>query len=829
MKKQGLFNIPDYTLIICLYNSEINVSKANLEQFMNLFHSLQSTTKVSKGIVISRREISSLLKKEIHQPIHVQTIDEIKHNLINFDSYLKQLVDEYENGDIAKPGNPPLNKCFVELDAEIIRPDTSNKRQPIGEIVSEWLEKKNQSFIVVFGGYGTGKTSFSYKTAYDLACKRFSFPEQIGLRIPIIFPLRRFPKISYTDIEALIISHLKQSCKVENPDFEAFKVMNRAGLFVLIFHGFDEMAASADLDVVFNNFSEIFRFASFPNAKVIITSRPEVFLTEEEEDEVLDKNESFPAEDSKFMRIELCPFSKEQIELYLQKRIPLIKNAYKREMDWKFYRDKINGIIGLKYLAERPVLLEMTVTALPKLIEEGGLVSRPRLYETYLKGELNRQIRDKERDFLIKGRDIRFLLIKSVAIFLYQEKRLEITKENIKDVLQKKLLEYDHFNLDAYLRDFIACSFMVREGNLFRFSHRSFIDYIVAKQLKEEIINKDPQLIGSHDLTSEALDFLIELKPDKDDDWFSILWYWIKTYKLKTYNIYSVQNKTPMIKKNAAIILHHMGEPTIGLYIDNIAPNTELEKNIVNNASKVLFEEIKNDKPYFFRDLKFSLNILNHLKTIKLESEDFWQNTLWKWIRSTSNQDKETAKNIGGNAITLLHILGESFAKVDLKNTILFDADLPNAKFTKACLQNCNLEEVNLEHADLTEAILIEANVATSNLNYTNSTNVNFEKANLMNSQLQNANFTNANFTNANLKSVSFKYTSLGNACFQGANLEYVEIWQTDHYIGKTQERLEGPELIRHLKSSHLYKGVNLNFIKHSEPYEHDDHGAADD
>ncbi len=513
IKEQRSFNRSDYSLIVCFDNSQVQLSESNIEQFTKLFHQLQDDGEVTSAIVVTKKEITSLLKKIIEPPIDIQTIDEIKRTLMDFSRYLPQIINDFEKGDEERSISPSLKQCFVELDARVLQTNHSDKPQPITEIVNQWLGEENQTIAVILGGYGTGKTTFSRKIACDLAQKYCSSSEKAGLRIPILFPLRKFPKFSAADIEAFIIAHLKQSCKVKNPDFGAFQEMNEAGLFVLIFDGFDEMAVRADEDVIYRNYSEIVRLANFPNAKVIITSRPEACLTEKEAKEVFSQNDDLNFEYR--LQIELCPFSEAKIEEYLQKRVPLIKKAVESGKSWKFYRDKINSIMGLKYLAERPVLLEMTVTTLPKLIEEGGAVTRPRLYEAYLNGEINRQTRNKKRDFLIKGKDFRLLLIQSIACDLYNGNSLEITAEEIKQVLKNKFNDFNQFDLEACVRDFIACSFMIREGNTFSFSHRSFIDYLVSKQLAEEIHSQKQGLITC--LTSdEVISFLIEMTPNLD-------------------------------------------------------------------------------------------------------------------------------------------------------------------------------------------------------------------------------------------------------------------------------------------------------------------------
>src|SRR5438045_8485081 len=78
----------------------------------------------------------------------------------------------------------------------------------------------------------------------------------------------------------------------------------------------------------------------------------------------------------------------------------------------------------------RPVLLEMIVKTLPVLVEEGETVKRPNLYQRYLEGELERQIRKQRRDLRIK-REKRFQIMERIAIELYTTNRTELMGKEI--------------------------------------------------------------------------------------------------------------------------------------------------------------------------------------------------------------------------------------------------------------------------------------------------------------------------------------------------------------------------------------------------------------
>ncbi len=621
MKEARSFGRHDHTVVMGLDNRTVNVSGTHIEQFNILFRSLQMDNQVTNGMIITRNQLPANITKDIHRAIETRTIDDLLRNLINFDRYLKQLVDDFEKGDSERRGDPPLGKYYVELNAQERIVFTGEKLsqvpelQPITEIITEWLKEDDERAAIVLGSYGTGKTTFSRKIAYELAKAYRLSPNKHNLRIPILFPLRRFPKVAAVDIVSTIIAHLKQNCNVINPDFAAFQAMNKAGLFLLVFDGFDEMAVQAHKEIIGRNFLEIIQFAINPNTKILITSRPEAFLSHREEIETLSPDDTILLENYPTLKqFEISPLSTEQIEQYLQKRIPLIKKAVSLGKDWRYYRDKINDIIGLENLAKRPVLLEMTIKALPILIAEGGVVSRPRLYETYLTGEIRRQQMLKKRDFLIREASERLDLIQLIACYLYEEKQVEMTVEQIQKILQQELSSEQKGNLGVYVRDLIACSFLIREEDLYRFSHLSIMEYLVAKNLAQEIESDEPLIFKHNKLTPAVRDFLIELQPENDDSWRTIL---------------------------------------------------------------------------------------------------------WKWIGRTKNESKEVVLYTGGNAITLLNDLGESFIGQDLANTILSEADLQGSQCQEAFFNDSNLEGLNFSNANLIDTSFRKANL--ENVDFTNA------------------------------------------------------------------------------------------------------------
>jgi len=871
MREQGSFGRYSNSLIFCLNNDMVDVTKEDIEQVKILFNSSQNEGLVTQGMIVTYHELSPSLKQLFYMPmLTVQTIYEMQRNLMNLEPYLKQLIHDFEEGsDDENDDKISLKSCYVELDAEILDPTFFKNRRPtfkaskpvwakfairkpIGNVVNEWLSRENEPANMILGGYGTGKTTVCRKIGYDLAKKYISTPNKYGLRIPIIFPLRKFPKYSQVEMKGFIVAQLSDYCK--NLNFSAFESMSRLGLFLLIFDGFDEMAIRADEVIIQRNFDEIVKLTKVPNAKVLIASRPEVFLSEREETEVLRTNsESHP----EFDRIQLCSFTEEQINLYLQERIPLISSAIRGNHGWEFYRDQINSILGLRELAEHPVLLEMTIKTLPKLIVEGGMVTRSRIYETYLSGEIERQMIKKKRDYLIE-KQRRLNLIQMVACYMYFEGKPDLTQEQIRNALGSKFTVKENSDTEGHIRDFISCSFMKRDENSFSFSHRSIMEYLVAKEIANEVKQKSPNLLKQFTFNPTVRDFLVDLISDFNDDQRNELWtliYYTATIDSKTamyiggnlmtllnflgesfegkdlkytkliganlqnakcsladfsscdlsevnftHSSFTKANLSEVNLSNANLSTTNLSEVNlsnanlsnvnlseINLSNANLFQAKLIDSNLINvdfsganlrhaelislnltnvNFSKILAEgikcdesfknylkiqrliyEINFDSPNLFKRMKITLELFNTLAKLKPESDSIWRETLWKWIYSTTKQSVKETLYLGGNAITLLNFLGESFKGKDLNHTKLDGANLSNVSLLDVNLSNADLSNTNLSNANLSKVNLSNANLFQAKLISSSLTSVDFSGANLRQAELTSINLTDVNFS----------------------------------------------------------------------------------
>jgi hypothetical protein len=519
------FSYPVLHRVIVECKDEKKAVDANqrVMQFHGLLTSARRSGEAETAEIITRVPWGDVAKGFAHREgINLLTYTEKISKLIDFTQYLKDLVNRFERTDPLRPSEPPLGKYYVDLSAERVVDAETQKIPVINTFINQWLQRSDAQHLTIFGEYGAGKSSLCQKLACDLATSFLQDPN--SSRIPILLNLREF--IGKLDIEAYITSFLDRECKVTNPKIDLFKKMNDAGIFLLIFDGFDEMAVKVDADTLESNLLEIEKLVVSPNSKVILTSRPEYFISASEEAEAISPGlNPLLNRKTKYEPLRILPWDESQVEEFLKRRVPLVEGT---KHPWTYYRDRIKQIGSLSDLSQRPVLLDMIVKTLPALIASNTPINLPNLYKTYLIGEIKRQRVLKRRTLLISEAD-RLALLQLMAVDIYSGTTPAINYIDARNRIEQKI-NPPKVELEAHTRDFLTNSFLIRKGDEYHFSHKSILEYLVAAQLNEEIQKGIPNIFGGVHIQRVIVDFLKEFEPD-----VTTLMAWIESTKKKAH------------------------------------------------------------------------------------------------------------------------------------------------------------------------------------------------------------------------------------------------------------------------------------------------------
>lgn len=511
--------------------------------FKGLLDHAKATNVADSAEIVTRRAWGDAAKGFAKSSgIELFTYIEKISQLIDLTGYLKGLMEKFDKLDTARPNDPPLGAYYVDLSAQAGSEDNVIEIPIIDSYIHGWLLDENLSHqLAVFGEYGSGKSTLCQKLARDLAEAYLTDPN--SSRIPILLNLRDF--IGKLDLEAYITSFLDRECKVVNPRFELFRAMNEAGIFLMIFDGFDEMAVKVDADTLEFNLLEIEKLAAVKNSKSMLTSRPEYFVSAREEAEVITPTVNpLLYRAAKYEPLKILPWDEKQVELFLQKRVPLVTSAHQ---PWTYYRDQIREIGSLSDLSRRPVLLDMIVKTLPRLIASGETINLLNLYKSYLLGEMKRQKVLKKRSFLLTD-EARFGLLQEFAVHIYLGSTQFITFTDAQNLVEKNVSPPKH-ELEAHTRDFLANSFLIRKGDEYRLSHKSILEFLLAMRLNQEIESDDPNIFRRFFLEFAIFDFLKEFQFDKSK---LIQWAHASKHIADNTGIYLTSNAANLLLRHSA-------------------------------------------------------------------------------------------------------------------------------------------------------------------------------------------------------------------------------------------------------------------------------------
>jgi len=452
------------------------------------------------GVLVTHTRVSPAAREQAtgtEGTVRAFTLDEFYRELIDFEPYVRTLVDGYEKSE--------LSSYYVDLGCQS---GDESIYKPMDEYVDNWLDDPARNHISILGDYGTGKTSFCRQYAARLGRRWLTDPDRN--RIPILISLRDYAKAM--NLEQLITDFLVNRYSIQ-AGYEAFRRFNADGRLVLLFDGFDEMAQKVDDQTTVNNFEEIAR-AVEAHSKVILTCRTPYFRTSEEAAKLLSHRgqqmlveaQDLPEQAAidltnrpNFEIVHLLPFDREDIQSMLQARYP---------DKWKQYWQDIESTYNLAELAQRPVLLDMIARSLPDLKPKHA-INAARLYEAYTDLWLQR---DEEKGRKLITRADKRLFMQELALGMQRRCEFSIhytrLPERVREVFHlEKAHEVDYFD-----HDIRTCSFLNRdsEGN-YRFVHKSFQEFFVAQWLAPRLLDgRAPEMRINEEIRSFVHGLLTE-------------------------------------------------------------------------------------------------------------------------------------------------------------------------------------------------------------------------------------------------------------------------------------------------------------------------------
>ncbi len=406
--------------------------------------------------------------------------------------------------------------------------------------------------------------------------------------------------------------------------------------------------------------------------------------------------------------------------------------------------------------------------------------NRNTIYEGLLKGVYARVWTDRQYPPIANIEPDQFIdVLEEIAVVAWHEDQLITTVKliekqceisGLKDVLEK---------LQANAREgvirlltafyFRQCETKMDGENTFQFTHRSFLEYLVARRI-----------VGTLRTISDEIERRVADRRTGWDELYS-LERWAALCGLTPLNEYLLRFVIgELLKYDARVVAKW--QQTLGKLIGTVLQDGMPMQNRGLTSYKEEKRQARNAEESLLALLSMCADITYVRSTVE------WPSTtsFGSWLSGLQTQ------RIGqSNTIAFESLSSMILDKCTLHMRDLFKADMHGSSMRKAGLKmavlaRCDLREVDLTDADLTEANLTGANLTKAILERANLQgaclrDVQLIKANLLQAKLENANLEmavleNANFTRANLKGAILRGAYIVGACFNNADLRNADL-----------------------------------------------------
>jgi hypothetical protein len=480
--------------IQCLYKDGL-IDADEIRKFHTTFALTNSSTiSINKYVIVSNSNFTVDAREiALRSDMDLVRFQDLSTKAVNFTSYLQQLIDNFESLDY---------KHFL-----VESPYTTTEENTEGITISSVFEyvrnsvlRETSTNIALLGNFGMGKTVFCRRLAAYLAQKHLEDP--IRNKIPIYVDLKIHK--AGTRIEETIISSLQLRYGV-NWDVNTFSFLRQTGQLIFILDGLDEMAAKVDRAVINENIRETTDLAETGKNSLILTCRTHFFRSSVDESKL-----------TNFRFLYLLPWGKQELIAYLGKRLP---------QGHASVLEKIETIFNLEELAQTPIFLDMIVATLESIVASEKAINPSSLYDYYTQQWISTQ--EVRRGSVLSGEQ-KEKLMGILAYEMLMRDELKITYEELNEIIKFRL-NMGEDRLEEASNDIRTCSFLVREGDAYRFSHTSFVEFFVAKKYLKEIKDNVVVDFGKVYFKQEIFQFLLGLLNSAEDEGVGLIKRFVKS------------------------------------------------------------------------------------------------------------------------------------------------------------------------------------------------------------------------------------------------------------------------------------------------------------
>lgn len=465
------------TIAVECKNVSKNISQAELNAIYVDHSILLEDGSINGVFVVSKLDFSPEAKQyaEKRRDLDAFSIKEFEESLLGFRRYSREVRELIKDDG--------LESYYVQPSIE--------DGEKLHERILEWVGNDDRAPVAILGGYGMGKTSYCKFLTQELANQYLDDP---GFRIPVYVRLSDIA--TQTDIDGLIAKTLADRYSTKNYSFTKFKKLNRAGKFVVIFDGFDEMKHALSWSDFKYNFTQIHSLLE-GNAKILVAGRPNAFLSDNEHAWILkgarvqgDQVIRIPGA-PEYTELSLAFFSDENVRDFLKRylRVKTAANLGNNRSIDDWIVDRVSEFEKIQTRGElhRPVHLKIyaDIAAEPDVKLEN--LSTYELYSI-----ATSRISEREGEKLVRKKidsEMRQRVIERVAWWLWDSfggRKLYFKADLVPEsVIGRDLISEEPYERDNLYREIFTGSFLERKfGQNYYFPHRSFLEFFVARRLE---------------------------------------------------------------------------------------------------------------------------------------------------------------------------------------------------------------------------------------------------------------------------------------------------------------------------------------------------------
>jgi len=526
-----------------------SISREEVTEFLHFAETARQQGKITQGVMVSNTHYTRFAKQTVEgsTAVNLMSLRQLEDQLFDLRDAYQGFVFEYEARRIFSSYIKPSGTVCDGLEQGL----GSHVDDVEGRIM-QWIGESSRSLIAVLGDFGAGKTTLLERLKHNYA-KHYLADE--SARRPVLVLLKEHYK--YPDLTSLLSHSVQRELSRDIP-MSLFWRAAQEGQFVIFLDGLDEMLTQSDRRQRAEQFvmlSPLFGLKS----PVIFTCRPSYFVAATEYQAaiaaILDRNtmlrptgrklgvleeKSHSYKDVKHhldslfidqidihsiqyhqsVTIELEAFDDSRINKFLANNEERFRACSAGKVGWTDVRTFLDGVYDLSDLMKRPILLDMiTETVIRGGIDIGNRnlkLGPTSLYEIYTDLQFDRDWKKGEVRQQFLSRDQRRSFAQAVALGMFEKGRLELRYDDIVEIVtsQREVMadlqqRLKHFTPEQVASDIQTCAFLSRhEDGFFRFTHKSFAEYFIAKHLKGRLSKATHEPLLYRRLPKEVLYFL---------------------------------------------------------------------------------------------------------------------------------------------------------------------------------------------------------------------------------------------------------------------------------------------------------------------------------